>query len=65
MTREELQRQIAINDRRLQKLKEQRALQGINTDPAVLIEIDDIETELETLYETAESRSKPARPEAA
>ncbi|MCB0209262.1 MAG: phosphotransferase [Anaerolineae bacterium] len=46
-----LQKLITNHTRRLQKLKEQRALIGIRTDPAILIEIEDIETELEVLQE--------------
>jgi hypothetical protein len=36
--------------RRLQKLKEQKAKLGINTPPAILTEIEDVETEIEQLH---------------
>lgn len=45
MNRENLQRQITIYNRRLQKPKEWQAVAGIGTDPAVLLEIEDIEQE--------------------
>lgn len=41
---------LIINySRRLQKLKEQKAIRGINTPPETLIEIEDIEAEIEKL----------------
>lgn len=43
----DLKRLIINYQRRLQKLKEMQALQGINTAPETLIEIEDIEAELE------------------
>jgi tetratricopeptide (TPR) repeat protein len=45
----ETQELITIHQRRLQKLKEKKATFGINTPPEILIEIEDIETELERL----------------
>lgn len=47
--KEDITRLITNSSRRLQKLKEQQALQGISTDPATLIQIEDIEAELEKL----------------
>lgn len=44
-----LQTLITYNTRRLQKLKELQAPTGRNTDPAILIEIEDIEAELSQL----------------
>jgi formylglycine-generating enzyme required for sulfatase activity len=46
---EDIQALIATHKRRLQKLKEQQALRGVDTPPHVLIEIEDIEAELERL----------------
>jgi len=40
---------IHTKSRRLQKFKEQEALLGISTDPATLIQIEDLEAELEKL----------------
>lgn len=54
---------IEISLRRLQKLKEQQALRGINSPPELLIEIEDLEADVEQLqaklqqleeYETAQ-----------
>ncbi len=50
MSHADLQRQITIHQRRLQILKEQQATKGISTDPAITIEIGDIETQLAELY---------------
>jgi hypothetical protein len=41
-----LRKLISYHTQRLQKLKEQQALSGITTDPKVLIEIEQIETQL-------------------
>ncbi|HEX9923371.1 MAG TPA: hypothetical protein VGD99_11980 [Anaerolineae bacterium] len=40
---------IRTKSRHLQKLKEREALLGISTDPAMLIQIEDLETELDRL----------------
>ncbi len=40
---------IRNHNRRLQKLKEQQALHGLDTPPKILLEIEDIEAELEQL----------------
>lgn len=41
---------IVAYGRRLQVLEMQQALKGIDTDPQIIIEIQDIRTELEKLY---------------
>ena len=46
MTSEDAQKLIERHQRRLQKLQESRATQGISTPPEVLTEIEDIEREL-------------------
>jgi len=47
--KDDLEKQINHHYRRLQLLKEQKARQGISTDPAVITEIEDIEAGLEKL----------------
>ena len=49
VSRADIKKFIELDTRRLQKLKEQQALKGINTPPEVLIEIEDIEAKLEQL----------------
>lgn len=49
MLQADIKKFIELSTRRLQKLKEQQALQGISTPPEVLIEIEDIEAKLEAL----------------
>jgi len=46
---EDLQQLIHRKQRRLQKLKETQAVKGPNTDPEILIEIEDLEAELDGL----------------
>ena len=46
-----LQRLIGYHHRRLQKLKERRAAYGVNIDPGILIEIEDIEEKIIDLTE--------------
>jgi len=46
-----IQRLIVKNTRRLEKLKERKAEQGINTPVDVLLRIEDLEAEIETLQE--------------
>ncbi|MCB0194706.1 MAG: hypothetical protein KDJ65_22330, partial [Anaerolineae bacterium] len=59
-----LQQLITNHTRRLQKLKEQRALTGIRTDPAIIIETEDIETELKVLQEElAAIKDEPELPD--
>ena len=45
----DIKKLIITYNRRLQKLKEQQALEGRSTDPKVLIEIENIEAEIERL----------------
>lgn len=45
----EIQTLIRQHNRRLQRLKEQRAVEGISVDPKIVIQIEDIEAELEQL----------------
>ncbi len=47
----ELKRLIIRNQRRLQKLQEIKAQKGLNTDPDILLEIEDIDTELGQLQQ--------------
>jgi hypothetical protein len=42
--RNDLTNLIRLHNRRLQKLKEQQAVQGLNADPGLLMEIEDIES---------------------
>lgn len=46
---EDVRRLIYRKQRRLQKLKEAQALKGPNTNPEILIEIEDLEAELDEL----------------
>jgi hypothetical protein len=48
-SKDDVRRLIINYTRRLQKLKEQKAIEGISSDPKILIEIEDIETEIEIL----------------
>lgn len=48
-TQADIKKLIAKHSRRLQLLKEKQAILGINADPGILIEIEDIEAELEKL----------------
>ncbi len=45
----DIKKLITTTDRRLQKLKQRQAQQGINTDPAVAMEIEDLEEKLADL----------------
>lgn len=47
--RADIEKIIKLSVRRLQKLKEQQALKGLNTPPEVLIEIEDLEARLAQL----------------
>ncbi len=58
---EDIQKLINRYSRRLQKLKERQAVQGLNTSPEVLIEIEDIEVELERLQSQLESEQAQLR----
>ena len=44
--RNDLEKLITEHVRRLQKLNEQKAAYGLATEPHVLVEIEDIETEI-------------------
>ena len=46
---ESTKKQIIYHRRRLNLLKEKKARQGINVDPEIIIEIEDIETEIAEL----------------
>ncbi len=57
--KQDIQKLISTQSRRLQKLKEQNAQKGTNTPPEVLIEIEDIEDELVKLQATLAAFSSP------
>lgn len=48
-TKDQIKKLIFNHNRRLQKLKEQQALEGPSVDPKILIQIEDIEAEIENL----------------
>jgi len=61
--REDIQKLIVLYNRRLQKLREEEALKGINTPPETLIQIEDIEAKLAGLQAELETASsQPASP---
>lgn len=62
MRKDAIKRLILNHNRRLQKLREQQALEGIRTDPRILIEIEDIETKLEALQAELEALSDQTKP---
>ncbi len=67
-TQSDLQKLISRKQRRLQKLKEQEAIYGINTPPEVLIQIEDLEEELKQLQAQlaaapANESSAPQKPD--
>ncbi|GIK39558.1 MAG: hypothetical protein BroJett011_33910 [Chloroflexota bacterium] len=47
--KDDLQNELILWQRRLQKLKEQQARKGIDTEPHILLEIEDIEASIEKL----------------
>lgn len=51
----DIQKLITIYSRRLQKLREQEALYGLNTAPEIQLEIETIEDKLERLQTTLEN----------
>ncbi|HEX9923226.1 MAG TPA: hypothetical protein VGD99_11240 [Anaerolineae bacterium] len=53
--RRSLERQLSEKTRRLNLLKERQSRHGINTDPAVLTEIEDLEGEIEQLEQELEA----------
>lgn len=60
---DDIKRLIINYQRRLQKLKETQALQGINTPPDILIQIEDIEAELEKFQIALKTLAPDAHPE--
>jgi hypothetical protein len=58
-TKEDLQNLLQNHQRRLQVLKEQQALMGIQTPPAILIEIQDIETKIDELQVSLDQFTAP------
>ena len=46
---DDIKKLIITNQRRLQLLKEKQAIKGVDVEPAVIIEIEDIEAEIEKL----------------
>jgi hypothetical protein len=53
-TKDDLKKLIFNHNRRLQKLKEQQALEGPGVDPKILIQIEDIEAEIKNLQAALE-----------
>jgi uncharacterized protein YjbI with pentapeptide repeats len=63
MTRkDDIQKLVQHYQRRLQKLNEQQARQGIQTPPAILTEIEDIEAEIDKLLIELETLGSTAQP---
>jgi CheY-like chemotaxis protein len=56
--KDDIKKLIVKSERRLQKLKEQRALQGLDSPPHILIEIEDINAEIESLQAELETLLK-------
>jgi hypothetical protein len=66
--KDDIRRLIIKHNRRLQELKEQKALHGISVDPKVSLEIEDIESEiarLQTELETASDVDEVLPPQSA
>lgn len=61
-SQEHLQNLIRDRTRYLQKLKERQARQGLETPPGVLLEIEDLETELANLQAELQSLKKTEEP---
>jgi hypothetical protein len=59
-TKDHLKKLIFNHNRRLQKLKEQHALEGPGVDPKILIQIEDIEAEIENLQAALEELDERA-----
>jgi hypothetical protein len=55
---DDIKKLITYHTRRLQKLKEQKALEGRSVDPKILIEIEDIDTEIKNLQIQLEEISR-------
>ncbi len=60
---DDIKRLIITYNQRLQKFKEQQTLPGLDTAPATLIEIEDIETKLESLKTTLENLQSGLEPD--
>jgi hypothetical protein len=64
-TQEEIKRLIYTNSRRLQKLKEKKAARGIDVDPSVPIEIEDLQADIEhlqkELHELERAEDSPSK----
>lgn len=58
----DLQKLIEINNRRLQLLKEQQALHGLNTPPEIIMQIEEIESKLADLLATLASLDNSTAP---
>lgn len=56
---EHLKRLITRHQQRLQLLEEQKAIKGINADPAISIEIEDLKTKLEALQADLKREAQP------
>ncbi|MDY6868879.1 MAG: AAA family ATPase, partial [Chloroflexota bacterium] len=56
--KDDIERLITSHTRRLQKLKERQAIEGLTVDPKIPIEIEDIETEIEGLRKELETLEK-------
>lgn len=57
--KEDVKKIVSMQQRRLQKLREQQAMFGINTPPHILIEIEDLEAEINKLQsELGETESE-------
>ena len=58
-SQEDLKKLIRHHSHRLQILKERQALQGLETPPSVIIQIEDIEGKLESLQDILASGETP------
>ena len=59
---DDIQKLLVLYNRRLQKLREQEALKGLNAPPEILIEIEDIEAKVAQLQAEEAGRSSPPVP---
>lgn len=62
MLRENNHKLLKIKTRRLQKLKEEQSLKGLNSPPELLIEIEDLEVEIEQLHDDLNKPPSPITP---
>jgi hypothetical protein len=58
----DLKKLITIHQHRLQKLREQQAVTGVNTDPAILMEIEDLKAEIKRLQADLPAGQRIAEP---